>query len=80
MHRFASALHGLRMPTSPLCPTFLRLNLENWFDGTPVGRIFRVSHVSGCFAEANQLVVRNRLDALPELFHRELFFGDHLCP
>jgi hypothetical protein len=54
------------------------LDSEDWFDRAAISRIFRVSHVSGCFAEANQLVVRNRLDALPKVFDSEFGFGDHL--
>jgi hypothetical protein len=68
------------MPPSPLCPTLRQLDFEDWFYRTTVSRISWIGHVSGCFAEANQLIIRNRLDALSKIFDRELCFGDHLRP
>jgi hypothetical protein len=69
-----------RMPTPPLCPTLLQLNLENWLDRATVSRISGIGHVGRSFAEANQFVIRNRSNALPELFHRECRFRNHLSP
>jgi hypothetical protein len=65
------------MPTPPLCPTFLQLNHENRLDRTTVSGISWIGHVGRSLAEANQLFVADRLDALPQIFNREFCFGNH---
>jgi hypothetical protein len=66
------------VPAAPILTVLFHLNLDRRLDRTTVSRISLVSHVSGSLARLHQFLVCHRLDALPEIFNGESYFGNHV--